>query len=641
VADKTLAEGGAVQLTAEEVHPEEQGFPWPAGDASSPPADHIPGQLPSSGPIAQFARDALQLARPDALMPDRAWVLARGARVIKLYDLHDGGTHSAYRSAEADIALYLSTIPGVIRTLRAQELDGWLVIEMERGGDGLDRHIAEVKTGRRLPLAATRYAELFHRVAETLQQVGDRGMVHRDIKPANLLFDSDEQRLLVADFSVTSPFAKRRRNPLAENREGPLGTDRYIAPEQFVGSVTPAADQYSLGVTALDTFALLAPDPAVDAVLARATAHRPQDRFDSLTEFGNALRTAAAGRPSGRVSDRLERVGAVWRQTWGPALLAAFLIYLALLILPATHPHALRLLAVPAVGLGVALAVRILSLLHGSRTQPRLALANQVWFAPLLAAPLLALVFATQPKDVHVFVDRALPLVGVAYGFTAWLGSTPVRAGRWLIAPLRRLESRPRRLVVLYSMLLAIVLVLATWLPGVVYRTGRTFSALPTQPAQKVGYMRVIDQFRAQLLSGDPAAACDFVRAPPDGYERCSAWVGDAAQDLRSDLTATGDRNAFLGAAPLSAFTVQSQQDTQLPGVSVLANSGGAAVAFGTFTAPSVIEVQLPRPTANGQEGLWTYELSDRAGRWEITGVSACSQVSSADCTYFTSLHPG
>lgn len=146
-----------------------------------------------------------------------------------------------------------------------------------------------------------------------------RGVVHRDIKPANVMLTSDGQAK-IADFGIA-----RIESSSMTQAGTVLGTPAYMSPEQFMGQVVDSrTDIYSSGVllyqlltgerpfeggmSAIMHKALNTDPPlpsqitvtcpqAFDGVVRKAMAKRPEDRFQSASEFLEALRAAAAGRP--------------------------------------------------------------------------------------------------------------------------------------------------------------------------------------------------------------------------------------------------------------------------------------------------------------------------------------------------------
>ena len=160
-----------------------------------------------------------------------------------------------------------------------------------------------------------------------LQFSHERGVVHRDIKPANVMLTSGGQAK-IADFGIA------RIESSSMTQAGTLlGTPAYMSPEQFMGQVVDArTDIYSSGVLlyqlltgerpfeggmsaimhkALNTeppapsqLSVTAP-PAFDAVVRRAMAKRPEDRYASAAAFcrgdpGRGRRPTGTGRERGR-----------------------------------------------------------------------------------------------------------------------------------------------------------------------------------------------------------------------------------------------------------------------------------------------------------------------------------------------------
>jgi hypothetical protein len=164
-------------------------------------------------------------------------------------------------------------------------------------------------------------------LAEALDYAHAHGVLHRDVKPANVFLDNELHPVL-ADFGL----AKLYSDESATSSGIVSGTPTHMSPEQANGSpVSPSTDLYSLGVIAYQLVSgrlpfagalmevlyaqvNLAPPapssvnpalrPEVDAVILKALAKRPQDRWRSCVEFVSALEAASAGRVDERAAPR-------------------------------------------------------------------------------------------------------------------------------------------------------------------------------------------------------------------------------------------------------------------------------------------------------------------------------------------------
>jgi Protein kinase domain len=219
--------------------------------------------------------------------------------------------------------------PHVLPLYEAGEHDGVLFIAM-RWVDGTD-------LGRLLEneaaegLAVGRALRLVEQVAGALDASHARGLVHRDVKPANVLLATEggAEHAYLADFGL----AKRDDTGGLTETGRWLGTPDYAAPEQIDGGdVGAPADVYALGcvlyaaVTGRPPFERAMavavayaqihdapPRPSaarpelpagLDAVVARALAKRPEERYGSAGELAAAARAAVAGKPARRAPRR-------------------------------------------------------------------------------------------------------------------------------------------------------------------------------------------------------------------------------------------------------------------------------------------------------------------------------------------------
>jgi len=215
-----------------------------------------------------------------------------------------------YREAESAGRL---THPNIITVFDAGEDKGLAYIAMEYVPGIPLRSFTDPKK----LLAPKRALELAASTAEALDYAHNQGVIHRDIKPANLLYNPKEGSLKISDFGVA------RMTDNNSTKTGiVLGTPMYMSPEQLgADNLTGLSDLFSLGVTLYELLVGEVPfkasniavlmtkittedpapvssrragiPPSVDAVLAKALAKRPTDRFSCGAEMAIALRNCA------------------------------------------------------------------------------------------------------------------------------------------------------------------------------------------------------------------------------------------------------------------------------------------------------------------------------------------------------------
>ncbi len=198
------------------------------------------------------------------------------------------------------------------------EQDGYAYLVMPYLAGGSLRDLL-LQRGCFSPQEALRYIE---QAAAALQYAHEHKIVHRDIKPGNMLFHADG-RLVLVDFGIAH-IIHDEHEPVEltlTSSEHFLGSVEYMAPEMVKGRpVDHRTDIYELGIVLFQMLAGRVPfqgtaplmiavqhleeppphlpqlnpaiSPAIDAVVHKAIAKKPDERYQSAREFMQALREA-------------------------------------------------------------------------------------------------------------------------------------------------------------------------------------------------------------------------------------------------------------------------------------------------------------------------------------------------------------
>lgn len=193
--------------------------------------------------------------------------------------------------------------PGIVTVYAAGEIASTPYIAMRLvDGISLDEYL-EVR-GRIEPRDALR---ILAPIASGLDAASRAGIVHRDVKPSNIIVSNDGSGAVLVDFGV----GRIQGTTRATQSGSWIGTADYVAPEQIRGvDVDGRADEYALGCVLHEMLSGTPPfrrndtiqtlwahvndqapplvgisegvTPGFDAVLQRAMAKAPEDRYPTV-----------------------------------------------------------------------------------------------------------------------------------------------------------------------------------------------------------------------------------------------------------------------------------------------------------------------------------------------------------------------
>ncbi len=208
--------------------------------------------------------------------------------------------------------------PNIVKILdfgiRTPDNTAFIIMEYAPNGSFRDKYPRNTRVPLNMVVTAVK------QVASALQYAHEQRVIHRDVKPENLLLNV-RNLVLLSDFGI----ATASRTAMTSNTaQGDIiGTYAYMAPEQLKGRPIPASDQYSLAIMVYewlcgelpfearefmqwryqhqevpppslrDSVPSLA--PAVEQVVLRALAKKPEERFERVETFASALEQAARG----------------------------------------------------------------------------------------------------------------------------------------------------------------------------------------------------------------------------------------------------------------------------------------------------------------------------------------------------------
>ena len=230
---------------------------------------------------------------------------------------------------EAEAASHLNH-PNILPIYSYGEQDGlpYIIMPYMSGGT-LSEYMAQHG-----PLSLEVAQWHLEQLASALDYAHDHGCIHCDVKPANILLDG-ERRIMLADFGIAHLMPNSEmesQETITKSPESLMGTPDYISPEQALGqSLDGRSDVYSLGVMLFYLLSKQLPfradstltlalmhihdvppslstvradiSPAINRVIRKSLAKKPDQRFQAAQAFSTAFTKAIAGTQSNSEED--------------------------------------------------------------------------------------------------------------------------------------------------------------------------------------------------------------------------------------------------------------------------------------------------------------------------------------------------
>jgi len=182
------------------------------------------------------------------------------------------------------------------------------------------------------PMPLDQVVAYVRQVADGLDYAHRQNIIHRDIKPGNILIDRRDGRVVLVDFGLARMMENEDLS-VTSARGGTPGTPAYMSPEQITGEeLDQRTDVYSVAVVVYEMVTGRSPfsgehdttasilykqvheppppprsivpslSPQVEGVMLKALAKDPDERYQTVGRFVDALENARRGPRRGRVA---------------------------------------------------------------------------------------------------------------------------------------------------------------------------------------------------------------------------------------------------------------------------------------------------------------------------------------------------
>ncbi len=198
------------------------------------------------------------------------------------------------------------------------------------------RECLQICTESESPLPRERVLEIMLNLTSALSYAHAKGLIHRDVKPANIILHTETGQAHLTDFGI----ARMMQGSNLTQEGSAIGTPAYMSPEQATGDVLDGrSDLYALGIILYEMLAGQPPfgddgslsvlikhlnepiptlskvigmdEPFMDAVIYKALAKLPEDRYQTAEEFAQDLQMAFTGQQPGAVTTHTRNFAAI------------------------------------------------------------------------------------------------------------------------------------------------------------------------------------------------------------------------------------------------------------------------------------------------------------------------------------------
>lgn len=245
----------------------------------------------------------------DVYLGEHIYLKTQAAIKILRVQLSESSTEDFLQEARTIAKLEHPNIVRVFECGITDDRTPFLVMTYAPNGSLRQRH------ARGACLTLEQVLSYVQQISAALYYAHQQKLIHRDVKPENMLIGPNDQ-ILLSDFGL----ALLAQSTSTQSTKEMAGTLPYMPPEQLQGKPRFASDQYALAISTYEwlcgerpfngTFmevvsqqVLSSPPPlcervhdlppAVEAVIFRALAKDPVDRFENILQFAQALTEAS------------------------------------------------------------------------------------------------------------------------------------------------------------------------------------------------------------------------------------------------------------------------------------------------------------------------------------------------------------